>query len=100
MARLMSIVLVTFLFISLVSAHPGHRKNQQVKGKVHKKKVHHAALVHRHQPSMDQEAEDNRMAMEEAQKVLQSLDDLSTAVKRVSLATENGINYRGNEICK
>ena len=99
MARLVSIVLVTFLFISLVSAHPGHRK-QQLKGKVQKKKVHHAALVHRHQPSMDQEAEDNQMAMEEAQKVLQSLDDLSTAVKRVSLATENGINYRGNEICK
>lgn len=101
MAKLMSIVLVTFLFISLVSSHPGDRKKkEQLKGKVHKKKMHHAALVQRHQPSMDEEAEDNRMAMEEAQRVLQSLDDLSSAVKRVSLATQNGINYRGNEICK
>lgn len=99
MSKVMSIVLVTLLFICLVSSHPGDRKKGQVKGKVHKK-VHHAALVHRHQSSMDEEAEENRMAMEEAQRVLQSLDDLSSAVKRVSLATENGINYRGNEICK
>lgn len=108
MAKLMSIVFVTFLFISLtfllislVSGHPGGRKRkEEVKGKVGKRKMHHAGIVQRHQVSMDQEVEDNRIGMEEAQKVLKSLDDLSSAVKRVSLATENGINYRGNDICK
>lgn len=95
MVKLTLVVLVVFLAVA--SAHPGHKNKDKEQGG-HKKK--HGSHGHHHRQPAEQQEEDNRMAVEEAQKVLDSLDDLSTAVKRVSLATENGINYRGNEIGK
>lgn len=100
MAKLIIFLLAAVIFVTIVSCHPGHKNKEQVQ-KVHKKK--HGGHVshghHKHQMESERQ-EDEIYAMEEAKQVIESLDDLSSAVQSVSLAVENGVNYRGNEIGK